>query len=151
VRAFLALALTAAGAASLMHHVDHRDVRAELLQLHLPTPHEAPPESSAVLGSAPLTAALPPAPVEATPADSPKKSMRAPVLGTIHLLTTNGKARVSYNGRAVGTTPLVLKVPEGIASFVLKPLAGGNALTVAARIEKNAVSVREVALPPLTP
>jgi hypothetical protein len=126
-----------------MHHVEPRPQEARLLPLPLVFQQAA---SALRVPDSPSAAA---APVEPTAEPSPKKAgVRTLARGKIHLITTGGSARVRYNGRSVGTTPLSLELPAGLASFVLEPTSGGKALTVSARVEKNAVSVREVALKP---
>jgi len=82
-----------------------------------------------------------------TPTASPAPKSTGPErLGSVQLMTKNGRAEVYLGGRMMGVTPLTLDLPPGQAVLLLKPVGGGESRTVTVAIQTGAASFITVPL-----
>ena len=114
-----------------------------------PKPEKAPEKpASSEHGPAP---SKPSAPRPASSAAAPSSSAGAKAtgterLGSVQLMTKNGRAEVFFGGRSMGVTPVTLDLPPGPASLTLEPVNGGEPQSVTVAIKVGTVSFITVPL-----
>ena len=111
-----------------------------------------PPQAAAapVLAPAPQAAVTPPAtpsPAVAAPPSVPERPQPARIPVTIR--STPSGARVSLHGRTLGTTPLVVRLPENVPLLLVFEASGR--LSIAERVRAHPGLAVTVQLPPSAP